>query len=201
MFMICVVAFACCASEQIISQWSSGFIESEFSVSKLTGDIAGPCMFALMMGTVRIIYSQFGKGINLKSILFSSGISCFFCYLVISLSKSNFISLAMFAICGGAVGLMWPCILSVASKRQSKSDAKFFGIISTFGDLGCAIGPWLAGIVASKNELTGGMSKAILSFSFFPLIVAFGILIVMPKKRKHVCKINNKTSGIHEKFK
>ena len=39
------------ASEQAMSQWASAFAESGLNVSKTIGDLAGPCMFSLLMGT------------------------------------------------------------------------------------------------------------------------------------------------------
>ena len=39
------------ASEQGMSQWASAFAQSGLGVSKAMGDLAGPCAFAVLMGT------------------------------------------------------------------------------------------------------------------------------------------------------
>ena len=38
------------ASEQAMSQWASAFAESGLQISKSVGDLAGPCMFSILMG-------------------------------------------------------------------------------------------------------------------------------------------------------
>ena len=43
------------ASEQGMSQWASAFAESGLKVSKTIGDLAGPCLFAVLMGTSRAL--------------------------------------------------------------------------------------------------------------------------------------------------
>ena len=41
-----------------MSQWASVFAESGLGVSKTIGDLAGPCGFALLMGTSRALYEN-----------------------------------------------------------------------------------------------------------------------------------------------
>ena len=42
------------SSEAAMSQWASAFTESALKVSKLIGDLAGPCLFAAFMGMLPI---------------------------------------------------------------------------------------------------------------------------------------------------
>ena len=53
------------ASEQSVAQWASAFAESGLGVSKTVGDLAGPCLFAVLMGCARVIYAKFGDRLNL----------------------------------------------------------------------------------------------------------------------------------------
>ena len=50
-FWLFAFIFVCAgASEQAMSQWASAFAESGLKVSKTMGDLAGPCMFSVLMG-------------------------------------------------------------------------------------------------------------------------------------------------------
>lgn len=53
------------ASEQAMSQWASTFAEQGLGVSKTLGDLAGPMLFAILMGTSRALYGKFGDRIDL----------------------------------------------------------------------------------------------------------------------------------------
>lgn len=56
------------ASEQAMSQWASAFAESGLQISKSVGDLAGPCMFSILMGLSRVFYAKFRKKNSLKSL-------------------------------------------------------------------------------------------------------------------------------------
>lgn len=49
------------ASEQAMSQWASAFAESGLNVSKTVGDLAGPLVFAVLMGISRVIFAKKGE--------------------------------------------------------------------------------------------------------------------------------------------
>ena len=53
LFMVCAGA-----AEQSMSQWASAFAESGLHISKAAGDLAGPCFFAVLMGTARALYAE-----------------------------------------------------------------------------------------------------------------------------------------------
>jgi len=58
-FWVFVILMACAgACEQSVSQWASVFAEQGLGVSKTIGDLAGPMLFAVMMGTSRLIYGK-----------------------------------------------------------------------------------------------------------------------------------------------
>ena len=66
-FWLFLVLMVCAgASEQAMSQWASAFAESGLKVSKTVGDLAGPCAFAILMGTSRTLYGRFSDKISLK---------------------------------------------------------------------------------------------------------------------------------------
>ena len=57
LFMVIMICAG--ASEQAMSQWASAFAEAGLKVSKTVGDLAGPCAFALLMGSSRALYAKF----------------------------------------------------------------------------------------------------------------------------------------------
>ena len=70
------------ASEMGMSQWSSAFAESGLKVTKSVGDLLGPCLFAILMGSSRVIYAKLSKYISLKIYLLGSCLLCIVTYLI-----------------------------------------------------------------------------------------------------------------------
>jgi MFS family permease len=63
----------CCAgaSELTMSQWSSVFTEQGLGLPKVWGDLAGPCLFAVLMGIGRVAYGLWGAKMPLVPALVS----------------------------------------------------------------------------------------------------------------------------------
>lgn len=56
-YLIAVIMICAGASEQAVSQWASAFAESALGVSKLLGDLAGPCAFAFLW-ECRVLFTE-----------------------------------------------------------------------------------------------------------------------------------------------
>ena len=68
LFWLLLLMMVCAgAAEQGMSQWASVFAESGLGVSKTIGDLAGPCGFALLMGTSRALYGKFSERLPLRA--------------------------------------------------------------------------------------------------------------------------------------
>ena len=66
-FWVLMVMMICAgASEQAVSQWASAFAETGLHVSKTIGDLAGPMLFAFLMGSARAFYGKYGERIDLE---------------------------------------------------------------------------------------------------------------------------------------
>ena len=144
------------AAELTMSQWSSLFAEDGLGVSKVWGDLAGPCLFAVLMGLGRVGYGLFGERIPLVPALVCCGALATGCYLVAALAGNPVVSLIGCALCGLAVSLLWPGTFSLAAARFPVGGAAMFAILAVFGDAGGASGPWIAGAVAEAATGTGG---------------------------------------------
>lgn len=153
LFIAAAVLMVCSgASELAVAQWASMFAEKGLGVSKVMGDILGPCAFALLMCVGRIVYAIMGTRVPLLKLLFGSAALCIVSYLAITLVKSPAIALAGCSLCGLSVSIMWPGVLSLTAREFPKSGAALFALLAICGDIGCSVGPWLAGIVSEKID-------------------------------------------------
>ena len=189
LFLIAAMLMMCAgAAEQAISQWASLFAELGLGVDKLTGDLLGPLAFAACMGIGRMLYGIFGARLNMRRMLTLCSAFCIVGYLVLSLVKVPLISLLGCALCGLSVSLMWPGVLSLTLQSIPKGGPALFGTLALFGDLGCSVGPWLAGLVSDLVQqhhgtveklpfFTGlagdqiGLKCGILAAIIFPLLM------------------------------
>lgn len=200
LFIMLVIIMICSgASELVISQWSSFFVEKALGVSKVVGDILGPCLFAIFMGTGRIVTGKLSSKVSHEKMMLVCSLLCFFCYLGTALLPGVF-SLLSCAFTGLMVSLMWPSTLCIASASFVGAGTTLFSILAFSGDIGCSVGPWLSGYIsdavensaslaslASNLSLTSeqlGLRAGILLCSLFPLIMFFTLIAVIKIKKK-----------------
>lgn len=174
-FMLCAGA-----SELAMSQWASAFAESGLNVSKTMGDLLGPCFFAILMGTSRIVHAKLGEKIRLEKYLSLSDLVCIISYLIAAFSPVPLISLIGCGICGFSVGAMWPGTFSLATERCPKGGTAMFALLALAGDSGCALGPAVVGFVS--GALDDNLKLGIVSAVVFPTILLIGITLTNKKK-------------------
>ena len=162
------------ASEQAMGQWASAFAESGLKMSKAAGDLAGPCLFAALMGVSRIFYARFSDKISLKRFMFLSSGLCLAGYSLASLSLSPVWALAGCALCGLSVGILWPGTFSLAAKELPGGGTAMFAFLSLAGDLGCLAGPAVVGITA---DTCGTLQGGFLAAALFPILLFVGVLL------------------------
>ena len=169
------------ASEISMSQWASAFTESALGIEKRMGDLAGPCMFAVMQGVSRVIYGKYGNRIDLTKYMMGSGTLCLLCYILASVSHNPFLSLAGCIMCGFSVGIMWPGTISIMSKRLPVGGTAMFALLAMAGDIGGSVGPAAVGIVTqtANDNLQVGMLAA----SIFPFVLIM-MLLLMKRQNK-----------------
>lgn len=167
-FWILVGLMVCAgASEQGMSQWASAFAESALRVPKAVGDLAGPCLFAGMMGLSRVVYSRMSERIDLPRFMAGSGVLCVVSYLLASLSPWPVLSLAGCALCGLSVGILWPGTFSLAARSCPRGGTALFAFLALAGDLGCGGGPTTVGFASSA--LGGNLKLGLLAALVFPI--------------------------------
>lgn len=169
------------AAEQAMGQWASSFAETGLGVSKTYGDLLGPFSFAIFMGLSRILYSLFSSKIKLKSYMVVSSVMCTISYFIVVFSTSPLLTLLGFVICGFSCGVLWPGTYSLAGKYLPYQSVSMFALLAFAGDLGCLVGPTIAGWVAAI--FNDDLKAAFLFSVIFP--VAMLILLRFIKKRNN----------------
>ena len=121
------------------------------------------------------------------------------CYVLAGISHSPYLSLIGCAVCGFSVGLMWPGTISLAG-QTFKGGTAMFAVLAMSGDLGCALGPWLTGVISDFSEkgvptfislLYNGIETekiaiklGVLSGVIFPIITVLALLVLNYKKKR-----------------
>ena len=182
MFWMMIFLMICAgSSEATMCQWASAFTESALKVSKLVGDLAGPCMFAAFMGIARMLYGKMSEKLNLTKTMLLCGFFASVCYLLASLSSQAILGLLGCALCGLAVGIMWPGTISLSSRKCPTGGTAMFAFLALAGDLGATVGPVTVGKVA---ELTGeNLKNGLLAATIFPICMTLGLFILYRHSR------------------
>lgn len=199
---LCVVGiFLGGASECVMAQWSSGYIEQALGIPKVWGDIFGVALFAVMLGLGRTIYSKYGR--NIERFLLLGSLAATVCYLVAAVSEWAILGLIACAFTGFCVSMLWPGSLIAASDRFPSGGVFIYALMAAGGDLGASVGPQLVGVItdavaanprmitlAAELSLAPdqlGMKIGMLVGMLFPL---FGVFVFLRLKynRKLYCK-------------
>lgn len=184
--LLCVLMLCSGASELGMSQWASTFAEKSLGVDKLTGDLLGPCLFALLMASARVAFGILGDRIDVRKVLTFSAALCIASYLTVTLSSSPILSLIGCGLCGLSVATMWPGVFSFAAKIFPQGGTALFAMLAVFGDFGCAFGPWLAGVISDGIRASSlqfdPLKFGLLTLVVFPVTMIVTIRLISEKK-------------------
>lgn len=198
-FYLAMILMICSgASELTMSQWSSMFAERGLGIPKVYGDLLGPGLFALFMAIGRTIFGYLGDRLPLKRVLAVSSVLCVITYLVTVFSTSPVLSLLACSLTGLTVSLMWPGTFSIFSATFPRGGTLMFGILAVCGDIGCSVGPWMAGKISDAVEQGSlmlplwegrgfnleqiGLRSGLLAAILFPLLMFLGL--ALSKRRR-----------------
>ena len=173
----CFMVMMLCAgaSEIAMAEWASMFAQQALGVSKVVGDLAGPCAFAIFMGTGRIVYSKFADRVSIRTVIAVMGALCTVCYIVVGVCKLPIFALIACAACGFTVSVTWPGTYSAAAASFPRGGMWMFAVLALCGDSGCSLGPWLLGATAEVSNLNTGFIVA----AIFPIIMVITALFFM----------------------
>ncbi|MEG0546104.1 MAG: MFS transporter [Oscillospiraceae bacterium] len=193
-FIIAMVLMLCAgASELAMSQWSSYFAEMGLGVTKIMGDLFGPCLFAFFMGLGRLVFGFLGSKINLPKAMIALSVLCIICYGTTAFVNLPLLSLFTCALTGFSISLFWPGTFSISAKYFPNGGGAMFGILAIMGDLGCSLGPWLVGFISSAAQSAdsalsdGNAVKFGLGFGMiFPVIMIIGLIYLIKSQKSEV---------------
>ena len=182
-FWVLLIMMICAgASEQGVSQWASAFAEKGLGISKTAGDLAGPMMFAILMGAARAFYGKYGDRIDLDRFMIASCGLCIVSCLGVSLLPVPGLSLVFCALCGLSVGIMWPGTFSKASSALPRGGTAMFALLALGGDVGCGGGPTVVGFVS--GALGDNLKLGILVGVAFPILLLIGIFLCAKNRKR-----------------
>lgn len=186
-FLLFILIMVCAgASEQGMSQWASTFAEAGLNVSKTVGDLAGPSLFAITMGVSRVVYSKISERVNLSKYMTACSVLCILSYVIASFSGNAAFSLVGCAMCGFAVGVMWPGAFSMASESFPKGGTAMFAFLALAGDFGCSFGPTVVGI--ATDVLNDDIKRGVFAAVIFPILMIVSVFAMKKLKLKETSK-------------
>lgn len=163
------------ATEVIMAQWSSTYMEKVLGLPKIYGDLLGMCGFAVMLGLGRTLYGIYGSRININNMLVLGSLFSVLGYIVVSLSPFISLNIVVCCLCGLFASLLWPGIISITSRRFPVSGSFLFAILAAAGDIGAGVGPWITGII---TDIALKLDINLYAFSGEQSAIRLGILIV-----------------------
>ncbi len=180
-WLFLALMFAAGAAELSVSQWASAFAEGGLGIGKAAGDIAGPCLFAVLMGISRVIHAKTDGKVPPVPYLIVSSLFLAAGYLLAALSPNAVLSLAGCGVCGFAVGALWPAVYSLAARRLPQAGGETFAYLALAGDLGGGTGPMLVGLAASACG--DALRYGILFATVFPVLLCLLLPVLLIKRK------------------
>lgn len=175
-FWVMLIIMVCSgASELSVSQWASTFAEEALHVSKSVGDLAGPALFAILMGIARTGYGKFGDRINLDRFMALSAALSIISFLLMGLTNNALVGFIGCGLAGFSVGIMWPGTCSLAANTIRGGGTAMFALLALAGDLGCSGGPTLVGL--ASDLLGGNLSRGLLFGAVFPTVLLISLMV------------------------
>ena len=188
---LCVgcIFFGACA-ENVMTNWISGYMESALDINKTVGDILGMAVFAVFLGSARLLYAKYGKNIMRTLLLGMTGAAL--CYLVAGLCSNVFVAFAACILTGFCTAMLWPGSLIMMEENVLGVGVAAYALMAAGGDFGSSLAPQLMGIVVDTVSASGyaktlgeslgmsteqiGMKAGMLVSAAFPLI---GVVLVL----------------------
>lgn len=157
--MLCVIAiFFGGATECVMAQWASSYLEAALGIPKLVGDIAGIAAFMIMLGLGRSLYAKIGK--NVCKVMLLGAVFATICYIAVATSAYPIIGVVACALTGLFASMLWPGSLIVSSSLFPKGGVFLYAIMAAGGDLGAALAPQLVGAAIDIAAATPWLNQA-----------------------------------------
>lgn len=146
----CIFLGSC--TEVTMGNWLSSYMEQAVGVQKVTGDILGVAMYALILGLTRVWYARFGK--RIAPVLAGGLVGAMLCYLVAGLAPGTILPFGACLLMGLFTSMLWPGALIFMEERLPAAGVTAYALMAAGGDLGGAVGPQLLGAVVDGVSST-----------------------------------------------
>ncbi len=190
--VLCIFLGSC--AENAMTNWISGYMEAALRIPKVTGDILGLALFAILLGVARTAYAKYGK--HIYPILLWGMVGATVCYLIVGISTNPFLSVAACVFTGLCTSMLWPGTLIFMEEKFPAPGVAAYALMAAGGDFGGSIAPQLLGIVVDRVSESAmgarlaatfslsaeqiGMKAGMLTAALFPLLGVF-LLLYMKK--------------------
>ncbi len=165
------------ATELLIVQWGSSYLERGLGLSKTVGDVLGLCWFAAMLALARLLYAKKGARLNMNLLMIWGSVACVVLYTLVALAPSAWLVLLAFGVIGFCSSMLWTGTIIVAADRLPNTGALIFALLAGGGDLGVgAIGQMLGWL----SDFFGARAPAGRNAEQFGLQAAMGVAIAVP---------------------
>lgn len=183
-FIVILLLMICAgASELAMAQWASAFAQKALGVDKMVGDLLGPCLFAFFMGIGRTVHGVYGEKLNFRLNMCINCVLCALCYATAVFSKNAYVALGGCALCGYAISIMWPGVVSLSAEKVGGGSGSAYGIIAIFGDIGCSFATFITGAIASMSIWgSNGLKAGLFVNIVFPIMFLFMFLKITKKR-------------------
>lgn len=127
------------ATELLIVQWGSTYLERGLGLPKILGDVLGLCLFAAMLAVARLLYVRKGEGRNMNNLMIWGSLACGVLYVVVALAPVAWLVIVAFGLIGFCSSMLWTGTLIVAADNLPLTGALVFALLAGGGDLGIAV--------------------------------------------------------------
>ncbi len=148
--MMCIFLGAC--AENTMSNWISVYTENVLHMPKVWGDIFGMCLFAVLLALTRTAYAKYGK--NIFKVLCLSMAGSVVCYLIVSFSQNDILSLLTCIALGICTSMLWPGTLIFMEEKVPMVGVAAYALMAAGGDLGASVAPQTLGIIVDNISIT-----------------------------------------------
>ncbi len=151
------------ATELLIVQWGSTYLEQGLGLSKTLGDVVGLCLFAAMLAMARLLYAKKGGSLNMNDLMIWGSVACVVLYVVVAVAPAAWLVLLAFALIGFCSSMLWTGTLIVAADRLPYTGTLVFALLAGGGDLGIALAGqlvgWLSDVFSARAPVGGDPAK------------------------------------------
>lgn len=199
--IVAIIAFSG-MSEVTMALWTSAFLERAMNLPKVFGDLVGVCLFAVMLGSGRLLYGIFGEKHDVWKFMFYGSILAVFLYIIAALSGLAVLSVISCVVCGFAVSLLWPGSVVLAGRQFPLAGSWLYAMLAAGGDIGAAVGPYMLGVLADNSAKISWLSSifansglsaeqfglrfGLLVGAIFPVVTVILLLIFKKERQKQL---------------